>query len=181
MLYPIQTSKPHFNGFYQWIAAIIQGAQSLAAGKVPEQVSAEEQRLTETVSGYAGVFGLVGTIGSAAGGAITRYKVNEELIKYAKKIARNAQVQAFFENHANLVTIILTGLLTPEAVPKVAMGYKGADPQFPGYYPVNQKNLLADHCAMKIPDKELMDKIYIGQLMARQVQSFKFFGKYPVG
>ncbi len=97
----------------------------------------------------------------------------------------NSDKKEAFNNDTanNVAAVILTGLLTERADPKKAMGYNGVHKSTAFYssdehYPVPQVAILADHSAMKIPNKEMREKIYRGQLMQKTGTSFEYFGKY---
>lgn len=82
-----------------------------------------------------------------------------------------------------LATMILTGLLTPGAVPRGAMGY---DPKntyaklFSGHVnPVDQGSLLPDHSGMLFPTERFFSEIYKQQLFSGSAGvHINYFGKW---
>lgn len=85
-----------------------------------------------------------------------------------------------------LITVILLGLLTPDAIPKPALGASGVDPESSfinseKYHPIPQNHLLPDHSGMLFPTVELFQKIYIDKLMqGKKGEAFNHFGRYTL-
>jgi hypothetical protein len=105
----------------------------------------------------------------------------EDIAQYG--ISRVPLVKKMVACGTTFLTVLLTGLLTKAADAADAMGYSGVDGSSSfaksiNYFPVNQKELLASHCAMRIPTKELMEKIYVEALMKRKNYGFRYFGCY---
>lgn len=83
------------------------------------------------------------------------------------------------DDYSTLVaTIILTGLLTPDAVPRPAMGYTG--PETPGSIGLlDQKTLLPDHSGMLFPTDQFFAMIYKNDLANNaNGNGINYFGKW---
>lgn len=99
----------------------------------------------------------------------------------AAKLTENDTMKTFMASRDLMVTVFLSVLLTPDAVPRPALGYQGARDGvvFEGYSQINQKGILPDHCGMLFPTKGMMEKIYKERLMGpHEGDRFDYFGKY---
>ena len=112
------------------------------------------------------------------------------LHKYAKKYLKSPQVQQFLDNYEDLITIVLTVLMTPQADPNKAMGHHGA--QGSKAETMQNQQILAqdgqkdnqgnsvcvDHSAMLSPSDKMMKYVYKNVLFGKSSKAFQQFGSY---
>ena len=122
-------------------------------------------------------------------------KVSQAIVnQVGKQYLESAQFKQFINNHEDLVTFVLTVLMTPQAEPTEAMGHGGpsgdvayqmseklnilnSDPQKD-----NQGNSVClDHSAMLVPSDDMKKFVYKRVLMGDpKGKAFDQFGEYDL-
>ena len=119
-------------------------------------------------------------------------KVSQAIVnQVGKQYLESAQFKQFINNHEDLVTFVLTVLMTPQAEPKPAMGHNGpkgdkarhmeqdldilhSDPQKD-----NQGNpVCVDHSAMLAPSDDMKQYVYKETLFQDEDKGFTQFGQW---
>jgi len=154
---------------------------TLVKGQVPEILNQTEDEALWHIANTS--------ITAAIDGVIAKHHLNEEAIQYAQTSYKNPNVADFINFPNEMLTIILTALLTPDAIPVDALGYKGIPQKnhlfySPKLFQTPQKNpqgqdLCVDHSAMKIPSRGMMEFVYKRQLMQTIGLGFSQFGTWP--
>ena len=124
-----------------------------------------------------------------AAGQVSQAIIN----KVGKQYLESAQFKQFINNHEDLVTFVLTVLMTPQAEPKPAMGHhkptgevaeKMMDEQkimFPDGQKDDQGNSVClDHSAMLVPSDDMKKYVYNQALFGGKPESFQKFGKHNI-
>ena len=118
-------------------------------------------------------------------------ELHKFLHRFAQKHLQSPQVQQFLDNYEDLITVVLTVLMTPQAEPTKAMGHNGpkgdrarhmdqdlnilhSDPQKDD----QGNSVCVDHSAMLVPSDDMKKFVYKKYLFADQQWSFQKFGNY---
>ena len=119
-------------------------------------------------------------------------KVSQAIVnQVGKQYLESAQFKQFINNHEDLVTFVLTVLMTPQAEPKPAMGHhkptgevaeKMMDEQkimFSDGQKDNQGNSVClDHSAMLVPSDDMKKFVYKETLLQDEDKGFTKFGQW---
>ena len=112
------------------------------------------------------------------------------LHKLGRKFLNGAQAQQLLKQHEDLVTIVLTVLMTPQAEPAEAMGHHGAQGSKAetmqnqqifaqdGQKDNQGNSVCLDHSAMLVPSEKMKQFVYDQVLFAGKDRSFQKFGDY---
>lgn len=181
----MQILKQEYLTAYQFIYQCVADIEQLRQGEMPAWLSEAEQNTNKALSSQASI------VGTSLFGKLTNYLLdksekqdNAELSETVRKFTDNAFSAFLLAYPDYLFTIILIGLLTPDAVPKTALGWDGYDPKSISSMPkkfnqINQQNLLPDHSGMLFPNQELFQKVYKQKLLGGgQGEQLNYFGLY---
>ena len=120
-------------------------------------------------------------------------ELHKFLHRFAQKHLQSPQVQQFLDNYEDLITVVLTVLMTPQAEPKPAMGHHEPTGKKAQHMHEDQKILYSDsqkddqgnsvcldHSAMLVPSDDMKKFVYNDVLFGKRVWAFHKFGNYTL-
>ena len=124
---------------------------------------------------------------------VSEDQIRQRVLKAAKNYLHNNHAQQFIDHYDDLVTVVLTVLMTPQAEPKPAMGHHEPTGKKVQHMHEDQKILYSDpqkddqgnsvcldHSAMLVPSDDMKKFVYEKTLMKTEGPAFSKFGTYKL-